>query len=676
MASSARIDELRKKFEENPRRYFAPLANEYRKAGEVDQAITICREYLPQQPGHMSGHIVYGQALYESRQFEEAKAVFETALSLDPENLIALRHLGDIALILGDSGGARAWYRRVLEADPRNEEIQAQLASLDQAASQAPTPAVGAGALGAAASATGGRTPSSAATVVLKAVPRPGAAPAAPAARPQPPTTATSPTAEIVVDAIVPPQPESLLVQGLDLGVPAEPSTPALEGLQATAAAGADAPPMNSFSLDGLETTSFAAETPSDAPSPVAAPPPDLDFGAAAAAPASSERQDPPAPMPLMDFGTPDPVPVASDDPAPLDLELGSLDAPPPPVVPSSPSATASAEPSTVPELDLDIPAPPPPPPMEIDLSPPSGLAMELDLPGAGALSQAQLTPLPELEISGAPFVAPADELEVVTPATPADVFAEVSAPQSEARDADPFLTQTMAELYLQQGHREEALRVYRALSAERPDDAELRDKVERLERPEPPPPTAGQEIAPAATRQVERGGPTIRDVLHRIALRRPGYRAEAPQSGSNGNAVAPIAAASRLPNRMGGDALAPAFGFTYPGESDERAAVALALAFSSNGAGNSADEASSTSGAPARTAPNELTLDSVFGAQPPAPAAQSFSFDQFFSRRASAEHAVGMGEGGGGGAIEPGAAESQADATQFTQWLEGLKRR
>ena len=71
MASSARIDELRKKFDENPRRYFAPLANEYRKAGDLEQAIFICQEYLPQQPGHMSGHIVYGQALFETgrRQF-------------------------------------------------------------------------------------------------------------------------------------------------------------------------------------------------------------------------------------------------------------------------------------------------------------------------------------------------------------------------------------------------------------------------------------------------------------------------------------------------------------------------------------------------------------------------------------------------------------------------------
>src|SRR5436189_6354574 len=131
MASSPKIDELRKKFEENPRRYFAPLANEYRKAGDWEQAIAICREYLPQQPGHMSGHIVFGQALFEAKQLEEAKTVFETALSLDPENLIALRHLGDITAAAGDKEAAKGWYKRVLEADPRNEETQALLAKLE-----------------------------------------------------------------------------------------------------------------------------------------------------------------------------------------------------------------------------------------------------------------------------------------------------------------------------------------------------------------------------------------------------------------------------------------------------------------------------------------------------------------------------------------------------------------
>jgi tetratricopeptide (TPR) repeat protein len=143
MSTSLRIEELKKKFDENPRRYFAPLANEYRKAGDLQQAIAICQAHLPQQPGHMSGHIVYGQALFEARQFDQARTVFETALALDPENLIALRYLGDIAFELGDRNGARSWYTRVLETDPRNEEIAALMAAMgeDRAPSREAAPA-------------------------------------------------------------------------------------------------------------------------------------------------------------------------------------------------------------------------------------------------------------------------------------------------------------------------------------------------------------------------------------------------------------------------------------------------------------------------------------------------------------------------------------------------------
>jgi tetratricopeptide (TPR) repeat protein len=131
MAISARIEELERKFNENPRRYFAPLANEYRKAGDLTQAISICRTYVPQQPAHMSGHIVFGQALFEAGEFEEARGVFESALQLDPENLIALRHLGDIARERGELTAARTWYRRVLDADPRNPEVVSLLSSID-----------------------------------------------------------------------------------------------------------------------------------------------------------------------------------------------------------------------------------------------------------------------------------------------------------------------------------------------------------------------------------------------------------------------------------------------------------------------------------------------------------------------------------------------------------------
>src|SRR5687768_14903510 len=104
---NARLEELRAKFQENPRRYFAPFANELRKAGDPAQAIAVCRTHLAGQPGHVSGHIVLGQALYEAGDAHEARNVFTTALDLDPENLIALRTLGELAQINGDFGMAR-----------------------------------------------------------------------------------------------------------------------------------------------------------------------------------------------------------------------------------------------------------------------------------------------------------------------------------------------------------------------------------------------------------------------------------------------------------------------------------------------------------------------------------------------------------------------------------------
>jgi tetratricopeptide (TPR) repeat protein len=144
--ASDRIDELKKRYDENPRRFFASLANEYRKAGDLEQAISLCQTHLAEQPANMNGHVVYGQALFEAGRYDEAKDTFEAALALDPENLIALRHLGDIACTNGANEKAREWYERVLDADPRNDEIIALLANLETEAKKSavasPTPVV------------------------------------------------------------------------------------------------------------------------------------------------------------------------------------------------------------------------------------------------------------------------------------------------------------------------------------------------------------------------------------------------------------------------------------------------------------------------------------------------------------------------------------------------------
>jgi tetratricopeptide (TPR) repeat protein len=130
MANTALIEDLLRQYAENPRRVFARLANELRKSGDYDRAIEICRGQIPQQPGYISGHIVLGQSLYDCGRLEEARQTFETALNLDPENLIALRHLGDIARQHGENDVATGWYRRLLEVDPQNDEVVAQLQAM------------------------------------------------------------------------------------------------------------------------------------------------------------------------------------------------------------------------------------------------------------------------------------------------------------------------------------------------------------------------------------------------------------------------------------------------------------------------------------------------------------------------------------------------------------------
>src|SRR6266566_3015152 len=133
-----RLRELQEKFEENPRRYFAPLANEYRKGGQQRRAIEICSEQLAHMPGHMSGQIVYGQALYEVGEFDEARTVFRSALTVDPENLIALRTLGDMSLQAGNTVEARDWYTRLLDADPKDTAAIALVSEIDASADAVP----------------------------------------------------------------------------------------------------------------------------------------------------------------------------------------------------------------------------------------------------------------------------------------------------------------------------------------------------------------------------------------------------------------------------------------------------------------------------------------------------------------------------------------------------------
>lgn len=584
MSSSARIEELRKKFDENPRRYFAPLANEYRKAGDFDQAIFICQEYLPQQPGHMSGHIVFGQALFEAKRLPEAKTVFETALSLDPENLIALRHLADISRDLGDIPAARTWYERVLHADPRNEEVQAIVEGLGTGSSPvAPTaevPAVPAMPVTPAplVSPTAKTLPdgsSSAPTVVLSAAAvqemlkaRLGArAPAAPEPEPAP---AAAPVAEVELLTLdststveISSPPESGQIEGLEPTSQAPTEMPAFEalGLETNTVQGAqpDAAATAAPPLDGLDTIPLDISLPGASPeSPTAEIPAvtaetapagedgglldlgSFSFGGTAAAPAEAE---PPAAETPIDGGHDGGMEL-------LDLDLPS--APPEAAAPPAGQSVSTMIIETVKSVAS---------PMTDALEAAVPMVMDAFESAAPAMMDLVDTTIPSVietvqqvvpSVVEAVAETPTVIMEAIKPAAPAPQAEPPREPRTS--QAVPIVTETMAQLYLSQGHRDEAIDIYRKLIESRPGDAELRARLAAIEhqgaavRPAP--------VAAASPGRFTGSGPTIREVLRELF----GISGEAPPTGAApGGAVGEIGSIDMLfSTESVADALSP----------------------------------------------------------------------------------------------------------------------
>jgi len=128
----AEIEKYERKHEENPEgRNFVPLANAYRKAGELELAEGLLRDGIQRHTDYLSAHIVLGRVLADRGEAAEAAAEFRHVLSVDPQNLIALRTMGELAVGEGRADEAGYWYRELLVVDPMNDEARAALADLE-----------------------------------------------------------------------------------------------------------------------------------------------------------------------------------------------------------------------------------------------------------------------------------------------------------------------------------------------------------------------------------------------------------------------------------------------------------------------------------------------------------------------------------------------------------------
>jgi tetratricopeptide (TPR) repeat protein len=131
MADQQRLDDLRRRVQRDPASIaFAQLAEELRRAGRFRESIAACRAGLANHPGYVSARVTLGRALIDVNQLEPARAELEHVLQQAPENLAALRGLGEIHHRRGAHADALRHYRRALVLAPRDPDLNAIVAEL------------------------------------------------------------------------------------------------------------------------------------------------------------------------------------------------------------------------------------------------------------------------------------------------------------------------------------------------------------------------------------------------------------------------------------------------------------------------------------------------------------------------------------------------------------------
>ena len=100
---NSRIEELRRRVQLDPASIaFAALAEEYRRAGQFEDAIAACEAGLQRHPAYISARVTLGRSLLELGRFDDARHQLEHVLRTAPENLAAIRALADIHDRVGD----------------------------------------------------------------------------------------------------------------------------------------------------------------------------------------------------------------------------------------------------------------------------------------------------------------------------------------------------------------------------------------------------------------------------------------------------------------------------------------------------------------------------------------------------------------------------------------------
>lgn len=135
------IEKLERRYAENPQGLtFAPLAEVYRKNGEAQRALELLEPGLALHPDYIPASIVLGRCHLDLGDTEAAEKAFLHVLSLDGENVIALKALADLSERLLRFEDTERWLHALLSVDRSNDEAREQLHRVERERRQAGVP--------------------------------------------------------------------------------------------------------------------------------------------------------------------------------------------------------------------------------------------------------------------------------------------------------------------------------------------------------------------------------------------------------------------------------------------------------------------------------------------------------------------------------------------------------
>jgi tetratricopeptide (TPR) repeat protein len=109
---------------------FAQLADLYRKAGRMPEAIALCRQGLTRYPQYTTARLILAKAWLAEGRLDEAGAEIRTALEQSPKDVQCLRLAAEVERRRGNVDGAADCLERVVKLDPGDRESRVLLGLL------------------------------------------------------------------------------------------------------------------------------------------------------------------------------------------------------------------------------------------------------------------------------------------------------------------------------------------------------------------------------------------------------------------------------------------------------------------------------------------------------------------------------------------------------------------